>query len=150
MGSVKKRVKRGVKKLGSSVKGVASSVGNTAWGLATGDVDKFERGLGQAYQSVRDTASGAWSVGAGALLDGTQQAVADLSGATAAQEQLDQQAEMSRREARRQALTSDAMARAEGREGARVVTGGRKKKNRGASATGVSGTSGSRGTGVQG
>lgn len=75
---------------------------------------------------------------------------AEWTGAKAAQEQLQMQAEMSRRESRRQALLSDALARSEGGEGARVITGGRRKKTSGQASTGISGASGSRGTGVQG
>lgn len=128
----------------SAVKNTVNIVKNTA----EGDIGSAFKSATGAVKDVAGVTTG-FGGAKGAAAD-VQKGLADLTGATAAQEQLQMQAELSRRESRRQALLSDALARSEGGEGARVITGGRRKKTSGAASTGISGASGSRGTGVQG
>lgn len=76
--------------------------------------------------------------------------VGDLTGATAAQEQLNQQVTQSKADSRRQALLSDAMAQNEGGESARVsLNTAKNRRKAGSSATGISGASSSNTTGIQ-
>lgn len=141
MGSVIKKTWSGIKK---TVKSTANIVKNTA----KGDFDEALKSAGRAVDSGFRTATGVEAT-KGAIKD-TTKFIADATGATAAQEQLEMQAAMSRREARRQALLSDALARNQGGDSARIITGSRNNKRGGrSSSSGKSGTQSSRGTGVQ-
>lgn len=142
MGSVVKNVTKSVKKAVSSA---ADIVTNTA----KGDFSEALDSTGDFFKSSLAATTG-YSGAKGAIKD-TTEFLADATGATAAQKQLEQQAELSKREARRQALLSDAMARNQGGDAARVITGGRGKNNRsgGRSTSGKSGTQTSGRTGVQ-
>lgn len=137
-----------VKAVTNTFKSAVKSTANIVKNVGQGDIGGAFDSAKSAFKNVADLQTGfSASKAAGATI---QEGLADLTGATAAQEQLQMQAELSRREARRQALLSDALARSEGGEGARVITGGRRKRTSGSAATGISGASGSRGTGVQG
>lgn len=142
MGSTVKKTWSGIKK---TVKSTANIVKNTA----KGDFDEALKSTGRAVDVGFRTATGIEAT-KGSIQD-TTKFLADATGATAAQEQLDQQAAMARREARRQALLSDAMARNAGGDSARIITGRRGSSNSrgGQSTSSKSGTQTSARTGVQ-
>lgn len=120
------------------------SVGNIGEGVFAGDFSKVAKNTGYATEEWVKGFSGLTFAKAGVG------AVADMTGATAAQRGLENQIEQSKQEARRQALLSDALSREEGADGARIsLNTGKNRRNGGSSATGISGASNSNGTGVQ-
>lgn len=127
-----------------SVDRTVKSVGNIGEGVLAGDVSKVVKNTGYVTEEFIKGYTGLTFVKAGLG------AVADATGATAAQKGLENQIEMSKQETRRQALLSDALAREQGADSAQVsLNTGKNRRNAGSSATGISGTSSSNGTGVQ-
>jgi hypothetical protein len=151
--SIVKSVGGTIKKTISSAKDLGKGVANATYGVATLDSDKIKRGLSQQKSGLKSnfevmTQFDLLKAAGGELKRG----IADISGAKAAQDQLNMQNQLAQQEARRQALLSDAMARESGGEGADVRLGSRSRRRRGAGSisTGISGTGSSRQTGVQG
>lgn len=137
------------KSAGRIAKAAVKTVANTStlglYGAATSKEGNF---LENAAKSFGGAVSGL-TMGQAYAKEGSK-ILADATGATAAQEGLQQSLAQSQAEARRQALMSDALARDSGGELARVsINTGRNRKAGGSSATGISGTSASQGTGVQ-
>lgn len=121
-----------------------TATGNVGEGLAQGDFSKAFKNIGYATEEFTKGVTGITSFKAGVG------GVADITGATAAQQGLNAQIEQGRADARRQALISDELARNEGGEGARVsLNTGRNRRLYNQSATGISGAGSSKGTGVQ-
>lgn len=114
------------------------------YGAATADKGNFLDNMGKSFSGAVTGQLGATA------LKGTTNIVNDVTGVTAMQQKLDQEAEMSRQEARRRALLSDAMARAEGADNAKITLNtARRAKRAGGSGTGVAGMDTAQGTGVQ-
>jgi hypothetical protein len=130
----------------NKVKKFAKGQLNFVTGLATGDLSKATSGVKDSL-SVSTGLDTAKSIG-----KEVQRGIADISGAKAAQDQLNMQNQLAKQEARRQALLSDAMAREAGGEGADVRLGrdASKRRKNFSSSTGIAGAGSSRQTGVQG
>lgn len=122
--------------------GVKDSIGNQIEGTLQGDFSKVLRNEGYINSHIAHA-------GARFLRDG----LAEVSGAQAAQDQLNAQIEVSKEEARRNALISDEIARNSGEDSARVSLNSNRNRKKGSasgsSATGISGTSSSSSTGIQ-
>ena len=141
-------VKAIAKPVTTSIKKAVTAVGNVGEGILAGDVKKTIKGTGAFGEELFKASSGITAFKS--TVGGGSQAIADVSGATALKEQLDQQMSLSREESRRQALLSDELARSAGGEGARVSLNTRRNRlGMNQSATGITGASSSRGTGVQ-
>lgn len=134
---------------GNVLKSTAKSLANTAtlgvYGAATTNKGNF---LENAAGSFAGGVTGFDTAKVG--VQETGKILADITGATAANANLAQQAEQARQEARRQAILSDALARNEGDTTTRVsLNTGRNRRSLVQNSTGVSGASSSKGTGVQ-
>lgn len=141
-------VKAIAKPVTTSIKKAVTAVGNVGEGILAGDVKKTIKSTGAFGEELFKASSGITAFKS--TVGGASQAIADVSGATALKEQLDQQMSLSREESRRQALLSDELARSAGGEGARVSLNTRRNRlGMNQSATGITGASSSRGTGVQ-
>lgn len=125
-----------------------TAAGNIGEGILAGDIKKTVKNTGAFLEEGAKFGTGITTVKG--TMGGLSQAIADVSGATALKEQLDQQMALSRDEARRQALLSDELSRSAGGEGARVSLNTRRNRlGMNQSATGITGAASSRGTGVQ-
>lgn len=132
MGSAGKVIEKSVKK-------TTRGIGDVLEGTVQFDPKKILKGAGTAVE-------GSAFAGLKAVVAG----VADITGATAAKEGLEAQIAQSQAEARRQALLSDELARSAGGEATKVTLNTRRSRlGINQSATGISGSGSSRGTGVQ-
>lgn len=138
--------------MGGSVKQFAKSTFEDTMNISTGGMygavsqkGNFLENMGKNFtQSLTDSVTGK------EMIKGATNILNDVTGVTAMQQKLDQEAEMSRQEARRRALLSDAMARAEGADNAKITLNtARRAKRAGGSGTGVAGMDTAQGTGVQ-
>lgn len=142
-------VKSWVKDLGDTLEGTVNTVGNLGEGILQADLDKVAGATTGLATDILGAGTGATSVIEGVKLGGA--AIADVTGVTAMQERLQQEAELSAAEARRRALISDAMARNQGGEDAKITLNSQRNRRKGnVSATGIAGMDTSVKTGVQG
>lgn len=138
-------VKSWVKEVGNQLEDLRDNTGDIIEGSLQGDLGKIgDASLGnlEIVTGVRQSKNAFNTVVAG---------INEVTGVTAMQEKLQQEAELSASEARRRALISDAMARNQGGEDAKITLNSQRNRRKGnVSATGIAGMDTSIKTGVQG
>lgn len=138
-------IKSWVKEVGNQLEDLRDNTGDIIEGSLQGDLGKIgDASLGnlEIVTGVRQSKNAFNTVVAG---------INEVTGVTAMQERLQQEAELSASEARRRALISDAMARNQGGEDAKITLNSQRNRRKGnASATGIAGMDTSVKTGVQG
>lgn len=138
-------VKGWVKDLGDSLEDLRDNTGDILEGTVQGDLGK----VGDAFVGNLEIATGMRQMKSN--FNAAVAGINEITGVTAMQEKLQQEAELSAAEARRRALISDAMARNQGGEDAKITLNSQRNRRKGnASATGIAGMDTSVKTGVQG
>lgn len=138
-------VKSWVKDIGDQLEDLRDNAGDILEGTVQGDLGK----IGDATMGNLEIATGTRQMKSN--FNTAVAGINEITGVTAMQEKLQQEAELSASEARRRALISDAMARNQGGEDAKITLNSQRNRRKGnVSATGIAGMDTSVKTGVQG
>lgn len=142
--------------MGGAIKGWIKDVGDQMEDLRDNTGDIIEGSLQGDLGKIGDASLGNFEIISGIrqsknTFNAAVAGINEITGVTAMQEKLQQEAELSAAEARRRALISDAMARNQGGEDAKITLNSQRNRRKGnASATGIAGMDTSVKTGVQG